>query len=617
MRRLAAFLSAVLVMGFAESASAEKRVAFVVGNSSYQNVITLTNPANDAAAITEMFRKAAFDVVESKRDLKNTEMRRALRDFTEKARDADIAVIYYAGHGIEVDGTNYLIPVDAALERDTDAYDEAISLDRILQAIEPAKQLRLVILDACRDNPFAKNMKRTVASRALGRGLAGVEPQRPNTLIAFAAKGGSTAADGDSRNSPFTTALLKHLAKPGLELGKAFRLVRDDVMNATGNKQEPFVYGSLGGNDVALVPAPTAPTPSGGNANADIRRDYELAERVGTREAWDSFVAANPSGFYTDLAKAQRNKLAAENARIAATEKVRGAAEEQARLAAEGAMASEQAKAASQMKAAEEARLAAEKKKHIEDEKLAAAERAKATAQAKAAENERLAAEKARLAAEKKQQAEDAKLALAEKEKAAAQARAAEHEKQAAEKAKKLEDIKVASAEQASKDEKPKGEKPADQTVASRAPAGEAKSDSPPTQDIPRLLQFELRRVGCKTGDIDSEWNASARRALSSFNDNARTKFDAKLASLDALDAVRAKTERVCPLDCERGFRASGDRCVKITCDSDQVLGSNGSCQKRPERTPKVAQQRERRAAPAAGRRGGKCFVYNGTSFCE
>src|SRR4029450_3270023 len=109
---------------------------------------------------------------------------------------------------------------------------------------------RLVILDACRDNPFAKSMKRTVASRALGRGLAGVEPSRPNTLIAFAAKGGATAADGDTKHSPFTTALLVHLAKPGLELGKAFRLVRDDVMKATGNRQEPFVYGSLRGERV-------------------------------------------------------------------------------------------------------------------------------------------------------------------------------------------------------------------------------------------------------------------------------------------------------------------------------------------------------------------------------
>jgi uncharacterized caspase-like protein len=150
MRRPAFFsfiFSMVCLAG--QPAFADKRIAFVVGNSNYQNVVPLTNPANDATAITEMFRKAAFDVVESRRDLKNTDMRRALRDFTEKARDADIAVIYYAGHGIEVDGTNYLIPVDAVLERDTDAYDEAIALDRILQAIEPAKQLRLVILDAC------------------------------------------------------------------------------------------------------------------------------------------------------------------------------------------------------------------------------------------------------------------------------------------------------------------------------------------------------------------------------------------------------------------------------------------------------------------------------------
>lgn len=560
MRRLAAFLLFISIACSAGSpAFADKRVAFVIGNSNYQNVGALTNPANDAAAITEMFKKAAFDVVESRRDLKNTEMRRALRDFTEKARDADIAVIYYAGHGIEVDGTNYLIPVDAALERDTDAYDEAIALDRILQAIEPAKQLRLVILDACRDNPFAKSMKRTVASRSLGRGLAGVEPSRPNTLIAFAAKGGSTASDGDSKNSPFTTALLKHLVKPGLELGKAFRLVRDDVMNATANKQEPFVYGSLGGNDVSLVPAPAvAPAAGSANPNADLRRDYELAERVGTKEAWDSFILANPSGFYADLAKAQRNKLAAEAARIAATEKAREAADERARLAAEGAKAAEQAKAAAQSKAAEEARVAAEKKKQIEDAKVAAAEQAKVAAQAKAAEE----AEKARVAAEKKKQAEDAKLAAVE---------------------------------------------PARDTVKSDGPA----------QDIPRLLQSELKRVGCKTGEIDGEWNASSRRALSSFNDNAGTKFDVKLASIDALDAVKSKPGRVCPLECERGSHASGDSCVKITCDDGYVLGSNGSCQKRLEpRKPTVA-QRERRAPVAAGRRGGKCFVYNGTSFCE
>ena len=188
------------------------------------------------------------------------ETRRALRDFADRARDADIAVVYYAGHGIEVDGANYLIPVDAKLERDTDVYDEALSLDRVLVAIEPAKQLRLVILDACRDNPFSKTMKRTIASRAIGQGLAKVEPTSPNTLIAYSAKAGSTAADGDGKNSPFTPALAKHLATPGLDVRRAFGFVRDDVLKNTGNRQEPFVYGSLGGDDVPLVPAQAGAT---------------------------------------------------------------------------------------------------------------------------------------------------------------------------------------------------------------------------------------------------------------------------------------------------------------------------------------------------------------------
>jgi uncharacterized caspase-like protein len=590
MRRLATLIVALLAIGLAcRSAHADKRIAFVVGNSSYQNVVALANPAHDAAAVTDMFRKAAFDVVETRRDLKNAEMRRALRDFTEKARDADIAVIYYAGHGLEVDGTNYLVPVDAVLERDTDAYDEAIALDRILQAIEPARQLRLVILDACRDNPFAKNMKRTVASRALGRGLAGVEPSKPNTLIAFAAKGGSTAADGDGRHSPFTTALLTHLAKPGLELGKAFRLVRDDVMKSTGNRQEPFVYGSLGGNDVSLVPAPAAPPPAAADPNAGIRRDYELAERVGTREAWDSFIAAHPSGFYADLARAQRNKLAAEATRVAAVDKARVAAEEQARLAAEGAKAAEQAKAAQQARAAEEARLVAEKQKRIEEEKVAAAEKPKAAAQVKAEDDARKAAEK---------KAEDARLA----------AKAAEDARKAAEK-KQAEEARLA-AEQAGKAEE--GRKAEEAKVASLAPQ-ETRTSQPVPVDIPRLLQAELKRVGCKSGEVTSQWNESSRKALSSFNANAGTKLDIKLASIDALDVVKSKTNRVCPLACERGYRASGEQCVKITCDDGYVLGSNGACQKRP---PKVTQQRERRA-PAAGRRGGKCFVANGMSFCE
>src|SRR6185369_11663244 len=135
-------------------AFADKRVALVIGNSGYDKVARLPNPANDAALVADTLKAAGFDDVNLRRDLRINEMRRALRDFVDKTRDSDVAVIYYAGHGIEVDGTNYLVPVDAVLERDIDIYDEALSLERVLVSVEPARQLRLVILDACRDNPF-------------------------------------------------------------------------------------------------------------------------------------------------------------------------------------------------------------------------------------------------------------------------------------------------------------------------------------------------------------------------------------------------------------------------------------------------------------------------------
>src|SRR5436190_17191294 len=275
------FLAAALLLGVCQPAFAEKRVAVVLGNSAYQNVARLPNPVNDGAVIAATLKNASFDVVEERHDLTAAETRRALRDFADRARDADVAVIYYAGHGIEVDGTNYLIPVDATLETDTDVLDETFALERVLVAAEPAKQLRLVILDACRDNPFSKSMKRTLGSRAVTRGLAKVEPSSPNTMIAFAAKAGSTASDGD-KNSPFAKALVDHLTKPGLDLRKAFGFVRDDVLKATNNGQEPFTYGSLGGNDVSLVPAAPA-TAAVADQDATMRRDYEFALQVATK----------------------------------------------------------------------------------------------------------------------------------------------------------------------------------------------------------------------------------------------------------------------------------------------------------------------------------------------
>ena len=483
---------------FCQPALAEKRVALVIGNSAYQRVPVLANPAKDSDDVAEMFRKAGLTVVTAKHDLGAVEMRRTLRDFADEVRDADVAIIYYAGHGMEIEGTNYLIPVDALLERDIDAFDEAIPLDRLMSVMEPAKKLRLVILDACRDNPFSKAMKHSVATRAVERGLAKIEPSSPNTLVAFAAKAGSTAADGDDKNSPYTAALLRHLPKPGLDLRKAFGFVRDDVMKVTRNRQEPFIYGSLGGEDVALVPAPQQNIPPP-DPNANARDDYDLAQQINVVSAWTAFINKYPSGFYTDLAKAQRDKLIAartaalEDARLAAEKKVADDAKaEDARIAAEKAKAAEEARVAAQKaRAAEDARIAAEKAKAAEEARVAAqkakaaeeariaAEKAKAAEEARVAEKARVA-EEARIAAEKAKAAEEARIA-AEKARAAEEARvaaekakAAEEARVAAEKAKAAEEARIAEKAKAAEEARIAEQAKAAEKAAEEAKAAEA-----------------------------------------------------------------------------------------------------------------------------------------------
>lgn len=555
LRRILFLLLPVLL--FCQPAWAGNRVALVIGNSAYKNAAPLSNPVNDAAIVEATLTNAGFDVVQTRRDLQAIEMRRTLRDFADQARDADVAVIYYAGHGMEIEGTNYLIPVDATLERDTDVYDEAFSLDRVMLAIEPAKQLRLVILDACRNNPFSEKMKRTVGSRSISRGLARIEPATANTLVAFAAKAGSTASDGNSKNSPYAAALVKYIGTPGLDLRRVFGFVRDDVMKATGNRQEPYVYGTLGGDDVPLVPAketakePTkepvkdaakeaAPTPT---LRSEIRRDYELAMQVGNKDALNFFIVQYPDGYYASLAKLQLAKIDAEEKRVAAAEKARQAEQEQARLVNEGAQQMQLAKAASDLKAAQEAR--------------AAAEAAKETAQHQAAQ-----AEQRRVAAET----------------GAAAKNAAPSATGQPQEAKANTDTKVVAL-----------------------PNPQAPAPPPTPVELAKSVQTELRRVGCLTGLASGEWDAASRRSLELFNRSAGTKFDTETASADALDAIKLKSARVCPLICGSGLKRDGDHCVKITCAAGYFLNDDDECEKRKFRqTPSARlERREREAAPA------------------
>ncbi len=302
--RLALALSAISIV--VAPAWAENRVALIIGNGAYQNVTQLPNSIRDATAIADMFRSAGFDKVITRRDIGNLEFRRALREFGEAASAADIAVIYYNGHGMQVRDMNYLIPVDAKLATEIDAEDEAVSLDYMVAALEPAKRLRLVILDASRDNPFAGTTQRRATMRATAGGLGKAEPTLGNTLLAYATKAGSTAEDGPGENSPYAAALLRHLVIPGLDVRLAFGRIRDDVLKATGNRQEPFVYGSVQGLIVSLAPASAQPD---SRLLAGIQRDFDLVKQINSKPAWEIFIETHKDGPLVGLAREEMRKL--------------------------------------------------------------------------------------------------------------------------------------------------------------------------------------------------------------------------------------------------------------------------------------------------------------------
>jgi len=247
------FVLSLSVFAFqAGAAEAAKRVALLIGNEKYEATSQLNNPANDVELMKASFEDAGFDAVTTVHDVDRASMVRALRDFEDAATGAEVAIIYYSGHGMEMNGQNFLLPVDVALKSDKDVEDEAVPLDRVQRSLEGATRLKLVILDACRNNPFEQSMTRSISTRAVSRGLARVEPESADLLVAFASKAGTVAMDGEGKNSPFATALSKYLTEPGVDVRIALGKVRDEVVAATNRSQEPFVYGSLGGAQIFL-----------------------------------------------------------------------------------------------------------------------------------------------------------------------------------------------------------------------------------------------------------------------------------------------------------------------------------------------------------------------------
>jgi formylglycine-generating enzyme required for sulfatase activity len=254
MRRLlgvfALFLSCFWISVSPARGDAPRRVALVIANESYSSASTLANPSNDGKLVATSLRRAGFQTVIEVTDVNVAAFRAALRNFRMRASGAEVALIYFAGHGIEANGKNWLIPTDARLASALDLPDEAIDLDRMLDSVLGAS-LRMVILDSCRDNPFGRNWRGVNRSFTRGLGVADVD----DVLVMYAAAPGQVASDGSDGNSPFAKSLARRLAEPGLLIQLLAASVRDDVLAATGNRQRPYFTGSLTSRPFYLVPA--------------------------------------------------------------------------------------------------------------------------------------------------------------------------------------------------------------------------------------------------------------------------------------------------------------------------------------------------------------------------
>ena len=515
---------------WADRAFAERRVALIIGNSNYQNAPILPNPERDARGIADMFQKAGYEIVTTAFNVGNLDFKSTIRKFEDTVTDADIAVIYYAGYGLNIHGTNYLIPIDAKLASDRDANNETITLEQLVESVHGAKLLRVIIIDACRDSPFARIMK------AERMGLGAVQPNSIDTLIAYAAKPGTTADDGGGDHSPFAAALIDNLFVPGLDIRLAFGRVRDEVLKKTGYMQEPFVYGSLGGGNIALVPAPNRPVVA--TDSEGEKSDYALVERIGTKGAWQVFLNQHPTGFYADLArqqiaiavdaldraaaKAQADSEAAQRAEAdrqaeakrRADETARQKAEQQAALAAaqRAARAAEQARLDAERQAArtreEEARQTALAKRAAEAE--AARKQAEAEAARKQAEAEAARKQAEAEAARKQAEAEAAKK-QAEQQAAAEQAAERARQQAEAEAAKKR-----AEAEAARKQAEAEAAKQQAQAEAAKKQA---------EQQAAALAAAHQAAQAAEQARLDAEREAQARQEVACKNEQDRIDF--------------------------------------------------------------------------------------------
>jgi uncharacterized caspase-like protein len=448
MRRLLVVLSALAAILVSSEARADKRVALVIGNAAYQNTTPLLNPSNDATDMADALRRLDFEVVDG-RDLDKRAMERLIRQFAVKLTGADVALFFYAGHGLQIEGKNYLVPTDAKLASEGDVDFESVSVDLVIKQLERDAKTSLVLLDACRDNPLARSLARNLGTRSaqVGQGLAEVKAGI-GTLIGFSTQPGAFALDGTGRNSPYAEALLRHVEAPGRDFSGVLVEVRNEVLKATGGRQVPWEHTSLTGQVylrgqpalAAAEPAQIAGIPPPPKAPAMLSNHDKELELL----FWNSVKDSKSPAVLEAYLDRYPNGSFAVLARI--------------------------------------------------------------------------------LIAGMKDPVKAATSAAEAKQTPIAQ-----------------EPVKV-----------------------SALPIPEMRPQSPgqDPQVLARALQTELKRVGCDPGSADGKWGAKAKEALAEFARRTKVVVPTEEPTAAALEALVARSDRVCPLDCEKGEREVKGKCV-------------------------------------------------------
>jgi uncharacterized caspase-like protein len=649
-RRLSLFilflLAQICVLAQLSPSYADKRIALVIGNAHYKNTPALANPVNDATDVAQALTAVGFEV-NLKLDAGKRDIDQALAQFARDSSRADAALFYYAGHGMQFQGHNYLMPVDAELQDEISIRYELTSLDDVKEALQRSNGVKIMILDSCRTNPLADKFVRsiTISTRDIPKVQGYARPEQTRgMIIVYATQADDVAHDGTGRNSPFSSAFLKEIKEPGLEIGAMFRRVNADVNAVTGGQQSPEV-------SISLVSEYYL---NQGETDQKIWARIRTSPDVG---AIREFLDRYPNSFYAPDAaarldllerKARENDAAdqsakqTQNAATVEADRLKQERAERERVAAE-ARAQEQdltaklaaaeaarQKLAVELAARESAQSEAEARERAVRDKADQERQQEAELRRQIAEMQASQAEKDRLTQESIEK-ERAKQAVADQTAADRKQADKENADQLKAEAARAQEFKtqIAQLEQQAADARAKAASEEQKAAQANeaATAAEQKvalgSTGSSVQPAPALsaseaalapqIRAELLRLGCYAGG-ESDWAAAEmKRGLAKYALYAKLDSPPQAPSIALLEDLKGRHDRLCPADCSAREVSVGGRCVAKTCGRGEVLNRLGQCIAKPAATHELAA----RSAPVKPAGGGHCFVFNGNQYCE